>query len=103
MVLAGTSTSVEDEIKKATHYAEDYETGNIDFVKFLLYMSNVRQGLNELLGATDQHHGGLLGEDQIEEALGPPNKWTRWAWNEWQKTEQRLDGDKDGEACESLH
>ncbi len=62
--------SIDSEVKKLTHYAEDYETGNIDYVQLILYASSVSQNLNELLGATRSEHGDLLKQDKIESVLG---------------------------------
>ena len=36
LILPILSASIEDEMQKLTHYAEEYETGNIDYVQFLL-------------------------------------------------------------------
>ena len=42
------SNSADSEIKSITHYAEEYEIGNIDYVKLLIYISKSRQNLNEI-------------------------------------------------------
>ena len=60
-ILAG---SPDAEIQKLTHYAEEYEIGNIDYVKLLVYISSVRESLNEELGATHNIWGGLSGRNK---------------------------------------
>src|SRR3989344_3124899 len=84
------ASSVEDEIQKITYYAEEYETGNINYVKLQLYLSSVRQNLNGLLGVSDRE-GGLMNEAQIEGVLGGPTEETSWAWVEGQDREKRLE------------
>lgn len=79
------------EIKKLTHYAEEYETGNIDYVQFLLHTFKVREEINVLLGATNRQNGGTLTKEQLESALGNPNEYTRWVWVEKEEREKRLD------------
>ena len=88
--LAATG-SVDSEIQKLTHYAEEYETGNIDYVQLILYVSSVSSGLNEILGATMTEHGDLLKQEQIEAALGEPQDYTKWVWIEGEDHEERLD------------
>lgn len=51
------ASSVEDEIQKITHYAEEYETGNIDYVQLLVHLGSTREKLNEVLGATEKFLG----------------------------------------------
>ncbi len=85
------ASSVEDEIQKITHYAEEYETGNINYVKLQLYLSSVKQNLNGLLGVSDREDGGLMNEAQIEGVLGEPTEETGWAWIEGQNKEERLE------------
>src|SRR3989344_9466245 len=76
------STSADSEIKSITHYAEEYEIGNIDYVKLLIYISASRQNLNEILGATEQQMGGALKQEKIKEILGEPTEETKWVWVE---------------------
>ena len=85
------ASSVDQEINRITHYAEEYETGNIDYLQLQLYLSSVRQDLNEILGVTSREEGGLLNEEQIKKALGEPTENTNWVWVEGQEKEKRLD------------
>ena len=85
------ASSVDEEIKKITHYAEEYETGNINYVQLLLHTSSVRQNLNELLGATEKEMGGVLKQEQIKATLGLPTEETKWVWVESEEQEKRLD------------
>ncbi|MFH1326683.1 MAG: hypothetical protein ABIH59_00975 [archaeon] len=86
------ATSIDNEISKITHYAEDYETGNIDYVQLVLYMGSIRQKLNEVLGAVSEEEGGIFEQKQIESALGSPTDETRWIWVEGEEREKKLDG-----------
>ena len=54
------SASIDSEMQKLTHYAEQYETGNIDYVQLLIYSSATREALNEMLGASGKEFGGVL-------------------------------------------
>ena len=54
------ATSVNDEIRVLTNYAEDYETGNINYAQLVVYLSSVRERLNELMGSFSSKEGGLL-------------------------------------------
>ncbi|MFH1425681.1 MAG: hypothetical protein ABIG28_03070 [archaeon] len=89
--VSGASSGVDDEMKKFTHYAEEYETGNIDYVKFLIYSSSVRENLNELLGVSSREFGGVLKQEQIREVLGEPDDETKWVWVEGDDREERVD------------
>ncbi|MBR9703787.1 hypothetical protein GOV12_00110, partial [Candidatus Pacearchaeota archaeon] len=83
--------SVDNEISKITHYAEEYETGNINYPQLLVYTSSVREALNKELGSVSREYGGLIKEDQIENVLGEPTKTTRWVWVEKEHREIRMD------------
>ncbi|MFH1290326.1 MAG: hypothetical protein ABIH92_02865 [Nanoarchaeota archaeon] len=90
-LVTAAESSVENEIKKITHYAEEYETGNINYVQLLVYSSAVRERLNEELGVVSREEGGLLKQEQIEKALGEPIEMTRWVWVEMEDHETKLD------------
>ena len=85
------SNSADSEIKSITHYAEEYEVGNIDYVKLLVYISKSRQNLNEILGATEQQMGGVLKQEKIKEILGEPTEETKWVWVEGEEHDKKLD------------
>ncbi len=68
------ANSVDNEIQKITHYAEDYETGNINYIQLLLHVSAIRENLNEVLGASGKEYGGILKQDQIKAVLGEPDR-----------------------------
>ena len=74
--------SIDKQIQKITHYAEEYETGNIDYVKLLIYTGTVREKMNELLGVVNKEQGGLLKQEQIRKVLGEPTETTKWVWVE---------------------
>jgi len=88
LVLA---SSVDDEIKKLTYYAEEYETGNINYVQLVTYTSSIRENLNELLGASSKEDGGILKQEQIKKVLGEPTGYTDWVWVEGEEQEKRVD------------
>ncbi|MDO8460048.1 MAG: hypothetical protein Q7S74_02995 [Nanoarchaeota archaeon] len=85
------SNSADSEIKSITHYAEEYEIGNIDYVKLLVYISASKQNLNEILGATNQQMGGVLKQEKIREILGEPSEETKWVWVEGEEQDKKLD------------
>ena len=37
---------IKDEIKKLSHYAEDYESGNLNYMQFLTYLAETKQNIN---------------------------------------------------------
>jgi len=85
------SASVDSEIQKLTKYAEDFETGNINYVQLLVYSSAVREQINEKLGVTNKEMGGVLKEEQLKSALGEATERTKWAWSEESQRETKLD------------
>ena len=85
--------SADSEIKKLTTYAGEYESGNINYVQFLVYTSSARENMNQLLGATGKEMGGILKEDQLKSILGEPTEKTRWVWQEGAEKEKKMDKD----------
>lgn len=85
------ASSIDEEIKKMTNYAEEYETGNINYVQLLLYTSSIKQNLNEILGATEKEYGGILKQEQLKPLLGEPTEETKWVWVESEEREKKLD------------
>jgi len=85
------ASSVDSEIQKLTYYAEEYETGNINYVQLRVYMSGVKENLNEILGARGKQEGGVLKQEQIEKVLGKPSRETKWVWVEGEERETKLD------------
>ncbi|MGD9276553.1 MAG: hypothetical protein PVJ67_05250 [Candidatus Pacearchaeota archaeon] len=83
--------SVDSEMNKVTHYAQEYETGNINYVQFMVYLSSVREGLNEILGATNKEYGGILKQEQVRSILGEAQEETKWVWVEGENHERKLD------------
>jgi len=74
------ASGIDSEIKKLTNYASEYETGNINYVQFLVYSSSVREKMNGILGATGKEMGGILKEEQLKSILGEPTEETKWVW-----------------------
>ncbi len=87
------ASSIDDEIQKITHYAEEYETGNINYIQLWVYTSAARQNLNEILGASGKEEGGLLKQEQLKPVLGEPREIRRWVWVEKEEREKRVDYD----------
>jgi len=82
--------SVDTKFSKLTHYAEEYETGNINYVQLMVYLSSVRESLNEKLGAVSREEGGILKQKQIESILGESHRETKWVWVEGEEREKKL-------------
>ncbi|MEK6926264.1 MAG: hypothetical protein AABW50_03215 [Nanoarchaeota archaeon] len=91
LLPAISSSSVDSEIQKITHYAEEYETGNINYAQLVLQIGSTRQNLNQLLGVENMEEGGLLKQDQIKEVLGEPIRETKWVWVEKEEREKKID------------
>ena len=85
------ATTIDSEIQKLTHYAEEYETGNIDYVQLLVYLSSARQNLNELVGVVSQEEGGIVKQEQLRPLLGEPQEETKWVWVEGEERDKKLD------------
>ena len=91
VVSAASADSVDDEFKKLAYYAGEYETGNINYVQFLVYTSSIRGKMNEVLGATGKEMGGILKEEQLKSILGNPTEETKWVWSEGEEKERKID------------
>ena len=84
-------SSIDSQIKKITGYAEDFESGNINYAKLLVYSSEVREEINRNLGTTNKEMGGILKEEQLKSILGEPTEKTKWIWVENEEREIKLD------------
>ncbi len=85
------SSDIDSEMQKLTHYAEEYEVGNIDYVQLMIHVSSVRESMNRILGVTNRDLGGVVKQGDIENVLGKPNEETRWVWVEGEDHDVRLD------------
>ena len=83
--------SLDDEVKKLTHYAEEYESGNINYAQLLIHISSVREELNGMLGVVSKDYGGILKSDQLKPLLGEPTEETKWVWVEGEEQDKKLD------------
>ena len=91
-ILATDSTkTVDSEIQKLTYHAKEYEIGNIDYVQLIIYISSIREGMNEILGVTNREIGGVVKQEQIEKILGEPFEETKWIWVEGEERDIKLD------------
>ena len=89
--ITSAESSVSDEMQRVTHYAEEYETGNINYVQLMVYTSAVRESLNELMGVKSREDGGILKQEQLKKILGEPAEETRWVWVEKEEREMKID------------
>ena len=87
------ASGIESEIAKLTNYAEEYETGNINYAQLMVYLSNAREKMNGVMGVMSKEDGGILKEEQLKNVLGAPNEKTRWVWNEKDMKEVRYRND----------
>ena len=83
--------SVDDSVKKITYYAEEYETGNINYAQLMVYLSSAKGNLNLALGAAEKQEGGILREEQLKPVFGEPVERTRWVWVEKAEKEIKVD------------
>jgi hypothetical protein len=88
--LISVSATIDSEMQKVTYYAEEYETGNINYAQLLVYLSSAHQTLNSLLGATNQEYGGILKQEQIENILGKSQHETKWVWVQNEERERKV-------------
>ena len=88
IVPAVFAASVDSSIQAITHYAEEYETGNIDYAQLIVYTSSLQGELAETMGAVAQGHDAVLDAAQLEQALGKPTEHTKWVWVEGQNSEK---------------
>jgi hypothetical protein len=89
--LISVSATIDSEMQKVTYYAEEYETGNINYAQLLVYLSSAHQSLNTLLGATGEEYGGILKQEQIEDILGKSQYETKWVWVQDEEREKKVD------------
>src|SRR3989344_863100 len=85
--------SIDAPIKTITHYAEEYEIGNINYAQLIVYMASSSKELAEEMGAASQDHDSILKQEQLEKALGKPTETTRWVWVENEDQERKLDNE----------
>jgi hypothetical protein len=84
-------SDIDSEMQKLTHYAKEYEVGNINYVQLMIYVSAVREGMNEILGVTSREFGGVVEQEDIENVFGEPNEETKWVWVEGEDHDMKLD------------
>ena len=92
-VHLASSQSVDSSMAKLTHAAEEYETGNINYAQLLVYLASSGKELAEEMGAVSKYHDPILGQEQLEKALGAPTEKTKWIWVEGEDREKKLDSD----------
>ena len=81
IIFAAGRVSAEEidfEIAKLTSYAEEYESGNINYVQLVIYLSSTREKMNEIMGVIDRKDGGTVKEEQLRDILGKETEKTKW-------------------------
>jgi len=93
LILASSDSSktVDSQIQKITHYAKEYEIGNVDYIQLMIHISSAREGLNEILGVTNKQMGGVVKQEQLKKVLGEPSEETKWVWVEGDNHDKKLD------------
>jgi len=91
-ISVSANSALEAGMKKVTYYAQEYETGNVDYVHLLIQINAVKENLNRELGATEIE-GGLLKQDQVRDILGEPTETTKWVWVEGEEQEKKMDNE----------
>ena len=87
---AASAGEIDAPIQEITHYAEEYETGNINYAQMIVYITSSQQELAEAMGATSQGHDSVLQAGQLESAFGEPTEYTRYAWVDGENREKKL-------------
>lgn len=93
LFAAGVLADVDDEFRRLTYYAEEYEIGNINYPQLVVNLASAREKLNAEFGAVNNFEGGLLRQEDIEDILGKPTEMTHWVWVEGEDREMKLDED----------
>ena len=87
------ASEIDSEIAKITNYAEEYETGNVNYAQLMVYLSDARQKMNEKMGVVSKEDGGILKEEQLRSVLGEPTEKQGRVWNEREMKEIRVEKD----------
>lgn len=80
--------SFNNEIKKITYYAGEYETGNINYAQFLVYSNSIIGKIDEVIGTAFLN--GVSEQDEIRSTLGEPSDETKTVWSNYNE-EMKLD------------
>ncbi|MBU3923571.1 MAG: hypothetical protein KJ592_01525, partial [Nanoarchaeota archaeon] len=91
VLATDSSKTVDSEMQKLTHFAKEYEVGNIDYAQLMIYVSSARESLNEIVGVTNRDMGGIVKQEQIKKVLGEPVETTKWVWVEGEDHDKKLD------------
>ena len=82
---------IEDKIDSIAHYAEEYETGNINYLQLNVYGFKIRSDLNLLLGGGIGENWARIPKESVEKAFGTPADYTNWVWVDNRQENRRLD------------
>jgi len=93
LISSVSASGIESQISKLTSYAEEYESGNINYAQLVVYLGNTREKMNGAMGVIDKQDGGILKEEQLRIILGKETEKTRWAWNENKQREEKQKND----------
>jgi hypothetical protein len=72
-VSAISTQDVKKQLERSTYYAKNYESGNINYAQFSVYLNSVEEDLNALLKSDDSK----FNNEEISSILGTPKK-TNW-------------------------
>jgi len=89
-LCTASASTISEEMQRLTHYAEEYETGNVNYLQLMVHISAVKEGLNELMGVKSKEEGGILKQEQLKSILGDPAEETKWVWVEKEEREMKL-------------
>lgn len=67
-----------DEIKKITFYAQEYESGNINYPQFLVYSNSINGKIDEVIG--NAFLNGTSEQDELRRVLGDPTEEIKYVW-----------------------
>ncbi len=84
------SNAFSDEVKKVTYYAEEYETGNINYAQLIVYISTLQQSAERVFDED------VTRAEQLGELLGPATEETYWVWDQDGQKEVYLDKPLEG-------
>ncbi len=69
------SEDFQDHFKKISHYAEEYDIGNINYAQLMIYLSAERQDMEEYIGQKN------FSSQKAQEVLGAPARSTKYIYS----------------------
>jgi hypothetical protein len=81
--MLATTEDIKRQINSITHYAAQYETGNIEYAKAIVKINQAESALNLLLGGSEKE---VLTKEELASVFGEPQQTT---WELDKETEQQ--------------